>query len=146
MEFSVGRDGPIVPEPEHAATPEQLARTQTAMDLFQANAERIQHFKQRVEELGRSGEDTVVTLLNVDDPMGNILADFLMPEYDWQRYRDAGEVPVARGLAAKDGILTFLQEAGYTIAAQELADTNDLRVLVMDAEVALILDVRFETE
>jgi len=116
------------------------------MDLFQANAERIQHFKQRVEELGRSGEDTVVTLLNVDDPMGNILADFLMPEYDWQRYRDAGEVPVARGLAAKDGILTFLQEAGYTIAAQELADTNDLRVLVMDAEVALILDVRFETE
>lgn len=144
MEFLAGLNGPIIPDPETAATGEQLARTQSAMDFFRANAERIKHFKQRVAELGRSGQDTVITLINVDDPIGGDLADILMPGNDWQRYRDAGELPVARGLASKDGIPEFLEDSGYDIAARELAVTSDLMLVVLDAGVALVLNVDFD--
>ena len=143
MEFLAGRSGPIIPDPETVATDKHLASTESAMDLFRANAERVMHFKQRVNELGRSGQDTVITLLNVDDPVGGVLADILMPGHDWQSYRDADETPVARGLASKSGISEFLEEAGYQIAANELAGTDDLRVLVLDSGVALVMDVDF---
>ncbi len=113
------------------------------MDFFRANSESAMHYKQRVSELGRSGRDTVITVLNVDDPIGGVLADILMPGHDWQKHRAAGTVPVARGLAPKSGIPEFLEEAGYQVAASELAGTDDLRVLVLDSEVALVMDVDF---
>ncbi|HKR81995.1 MAG TPA: hypothetical protein VJR27_03265 [Candidatus Saccharimonadales bacterium] len=117
MEFLAGSDGPIVPDPNKAAYNErELTKSQSAMDFFLGNAERMIHFKRRAEELGRSGEDTVITLINVDDPVGKILADRLMPGQDWQSYRDAGETPVARGLASKSGIPQFLETAGYNAA------------------------------
>jgi hypothetical protein len=146
MEFLSGSDGPIIPDPSKSPTNEQLERTQVAMDFFRGNAERMRHFKQRVEELGRTGEDTVITLLDVDDPGGRVLADILMPGHDWQRYRDAGEIPVARGLAAKDGIPEFLEDAGYESAASELSATNDLRVVVLNSGVALLLEVEFSAQ
>ncbi|HSX00589.1 MAG TPA: hypothetical protein VLH38_06160 [Patescibacteria group bacterium] len=144
MEFIAGQNGPIIPGPDKTVTNEQFVRTQTAMELFRANAERIWHFKQRAEELGRGGQDTVITLINVDDPVGGMLADVLMPGHDWQRYRDAGELPIARGLAGKDGIPEFLEAAGYNVAAAELAGASELMVVVLDAEVALVLDVDFD--
>jgi hypothetical protein len=49
------------------------------MDFFHANADRVKYFQQRVEELKRSGADTVIAVLNVDDARGGILADILMP-------------------------------------------------------------------
>lgn len=145
MEFLAGSSGAIVPNPNELASDERIARTQSATDFFRANAERIKHFKQRVEDLGRSGQDTVITLINVDDPIGRALADCLMPEHDWHRYRDAGETPVARGLAEKHGVHEFLEEVGYTAAAADLQSTDDLRVVVLDAEVALVMDVAFTT-
>lgn len=145
MEFLVGPSGQVVLDPEKSATDEQIARSQSAMDFFQANAERIRHYKQRVEDLGRTGQDTVITLINVDDPIGRVLADILMPGHDWQTYRDAGEIPVARGLASKSGIPEFLEGVGYGVAASELLGTNDLRVVVLDVDIALVLDVEYES-
>lgn len=143
MEFITGSTGQITPDPEAEATEKDLGQTQAAMDFFTANAERIKHFKKRAVELGRSGRDTVVTLINVDDPKGSILADALMPGHNWQQYRDAGEVPVARGLATKEGVREFLEVAGYDVAARELSETDVLSVVVLDAQVALVLDVDF---
>jgi hypothetical protein len=143
MEFQASSDGPIIPNLEKA-TGEHIERTQRAMDFFRANADRIEYFKQRAEELRRSGHDPIITLINVDDPVGSILADILMPGHDWQSYRDNGEIPVARGLASKTGIPDFLEECGYTIAAGELAANDSITVLVLDAEVALVLDVEFD--
>jgi len=143
MEFLAGQSGPIIPSPETAATDEYIASTETAMELFRENADRVRHFQQRVNELGRSGQDTVITLLNVDDPIGGVLADILMPGHDWQPYRDAGKVPTARGLASKSIVQEFLKAAGYQIAADELAGTDNLRVLVLDSGVALVMGVDF---
>lgn len=39
MEFLTGSDGSIIPDPE--TTDEQLAKTESAMSLFRANADRI---------------------------------------------------------------------------------------------------------
>lgn len=144
MEFLAGPDGPIISDPRRAPTDEQLASTQAAMDFFRGNAERMRHFKERAEELGRTGQDTVITLLNVDDRVGGVLANVLMPGHDWQTYRDAGELPVARGLASKGGLPEFLHAAGYEMAARELSAADDLKVLVLDAGVALVLEVQFE--
>lgn len=146
MEFLTDRDGVVIPDPEAVITEDELARCQSAMDFFSGNAEHIKRFKQKAEELGRSGQDTVITLINVDDPCGAILADVLMPGHDWQRYRDAGEIPVARGLAGKDGIPDFLEEAGYPSAASDLLHTDDLMVVVLDAGIALVLNVDFDIE
>ena len=143
FDFIAGPDGPVIPDPDQTTDSEYLARTQTAMELFRGNIERLEHFKRRVDELGLSGNDAVITLINVDDPNGSILANVLMPEHDWQRYRDAGEIPVARGLAKKDGVHGFLMAAGYNNAADELASTSDIRVVVLDAGVALVMDVNF---
>lgn len=146
MEFLSGPDGPIVRDADKALNAEHLARTQAAMEIFQASAERILYFKQRAENTDRSGRDVVITLIDADDPIGRVLADALMPNYDWQPYRDAGQVPVARGLAPKAGVAAFLQQAGYAVAAAELTDTEDLRVLVMHAEVAVVVDPDYEIE
>lgn len=140
MEFIAGPNGPIIPDPEKPSDAEHIAQSQAAAELLRGNIERIEHFKQRVEALGRSGRDTVITLLNVDDPVGGILAEILMPNHDWQRYRDAGEMPLARGMAPKEGVIAFLQALGFDTAAATLQNSDDLKVLVLEAEVAVVVD------
>jgi hypothetical protein len=143
MEFLSGPDGPIIPDPDKIPDSEHLERTQAAMDFFKANSGRMKHFKQRVEELGRTGRDTVITLIDVNDPVGEILAEVLMPGHDWQQYRDAGKIPIAQGLAAKSAMPDFLQSFGYETAAEELAMADDLKVIVLSAGAALVIDIDF---
>jgi len=143
MDFVGGNDGSITPDPDTEFDQEHIDRTLAAMQFFRGNAEHLERFTRRVQELGRDGSDTVITLLNVDDPKGGILANILMPGHDWQQYRDAGEIPVARGLAGKDGIPEFLEGVGYADAAVELSATNALKVVVLDSGVALVLEVKF---
>ena len=146
MEFISGTDGRIIVDPDSDSDERRLRDTQLALDFFAGNAKRVRHFSERAAELGRSGEDTVITLVNVDDPIGKMLADALMPGHDWQRYRDAGEIPVARGLAAKEGMPEFMEGVGFQVAADELRSTSDLRVLVIGFDTALVLGVEFSAE
>lgn len=73
---------------------------------FGAQRERVDHFKRRTLELGRSPADTVIVLLNVNDELGQFLAYALMPGHDaeWAAMRQRGEIPFARGLAEREGI------------------------------------------
>lgn len=143
MEFLSGPEGPIVPDPDKKVDEDHLASTEAAMTLLRGNIERVEHFKARAEALGLSGRDAVITLANVDDQAGGLLADLLMPGHDWQQYRDAGQMPVARGLAPKETVTEFLSATGYNVAAAELISTEELRVVVLEAGVALVLDVAF---
>jgi membrane carboxypeptidase/penicillin-binding protein PbpC len=59
----------------------------------------------------------------------------LMPDYDWQQYRDKGETPFARGLALKDGIQEYLEYIDKQ-AADKLREMSDLAVVVIDFGVA----------
>lgn len=144
-EYLFGPDGRAVGPELDKLTESRSSAIDDCIGFFAANADRIKHFAGRVVELGRSGADTVITLIDVDDPTGNgrIFADLLMPGQDWQQYRDRGETPVARGLAAKEAFPDILSELGYNVAASELERTDELRVIVLYAETVQIMDVRF---
>ena len=143
MEFLSGLGEPALLNPLELPTHEQLERTQTALCFFIANAGHIRHLKQKAEEVGRTGEDSVVTLIDVDDPVGSKLADTLVPGHDWQRYRNVSETPVMRSVATKDGVLDFLGNAGHELATRELSASDDLMVVVLNSGVALVLDASF---
>lgn len=100
-----------------------------------ANAERIAHFARRVSERGDSVLDVVIIIANVDDVHGRILADASMPGFDWQRIRDQGQMPFARGLAGRRGIQDFLNKIDH-VAAEKLRNEPGLAVVVVDRGVA----------
>lgn len=104
---------------------------------FELNAERVGHFKKRIDERGLTSADVVIVILNVDDPHGGPITEMLMPNHNWQEYRERGEVPFARGLAARDGI-----EAAIGIfdpeASAKLREMKDVAVVVVDHQVAEI--------
>lgn len=109
-------------------------------NTLELNADRVEHFKRRLGELGMTPNQAVIVLLNVDDVHGGPLADALMPGYNWQEIRDNGEVPFARGLAMRDGI----QEALGTFdkdAATKLQSMSDVAVVVVDHGVAEVFAV-----
>lgn len=144
MEFIAGGNREIIPGPDATVDDDHLRHTRAAMEFFQNNAEAVVRFRQRAEELGRSGVDTVIALINVDDEIGGVLADALMPGHNWQAYRDAGQEPIAQGLALKDGIPEFLESYGHMNSGALLRDSSDLKVLVVDSGVSLLIDSDFE--
>ena len=99
------------------------------------NADRVEHFKQRLAELGMTADQAVIVLLNVDDIHGGPLADVLMPGHNWQEIRDRGEIPFARGLAMRKGIQKALS-AFDKEAATKLRGMVDVAVVVIDHGVA----------
>ncbi len=96
------------------------------------NADRVAHFKRRLAELNRTPADTVIVLINADDPYGRPFADLLMPGADFQQFRDAGQVPYARGLAGRD----FMQDGLDALdpeAAKTLREmTEGIAVVIVD--------------
>jgi len=100
-------------------------------NTFTQQEERVRHFANRVKERGLDPREVVIVLLNVDTPFGGALADALMPGHDWQQHRDKGEVPFARGLATRQGLLEALTlydaESG-----RKLQEATGLAVLVAD--------------
>lgn len=98
---------------------------------FDLNADRVLHFAGRMRERGLSPAETVIVVVNVDDPHGGPLADLLMPGHDWQAIRDRGEIPFARGLAVRQGIQEVLdifdEEAG-----RKLRRIDGIAIVVVD--------------
>jgi len=86
---------------------------------------------------GRSPSSVVIVLINVDDVHGGPIAEALMPGHDWQEYRDRGELPVARGLAGREGIEAVLADFDKE-AAVKLKVTKGIAVVVVDHGVAEI--------
>jgi len=107
---------------------------------FGVNAERIEHFKTRISELGRTSQDIIIGIISVDDENGSAIADLVMPGFNWQEIRDRGEKPFARGLIVRD----FMQEALELFdqeAADKLKSSKGISVVVIDCGVAEIYSV-----
>lgn len=98
---------------------------------FDMNVDRIAHFKRRSTELGKTPDEVVIVILNVDDDHGGPLAEVLMPNTNWQEFRDRGEVPFARGLANRKGIQGALWHIDRE-AAEKLMLMDELAVIVVD--------------
>lgn len=106
-------------------------------ELLRLNTGRMLHFVLRMKQRGYSPNDVVVTCINVDDPNGGPIADLLMPGQDWQAFRDQGQIPIARGLAGREGIQTILQQFDCD-AADKLQRTPGIAIVVIDRGVAEI--------
>jgi hypothetical protein len=59
---------------------------------------------------GLSHDDIVAVVIDADDPVCAELVDVLMPNHDWQQYRDRGQSPIARGIVLVEGIVDYLCE------------------------------------
>ena len=63
-----------------------------------------------------------------------------MPDHNWQQYRDKGEIPFARGLAMKEGMIemiaTFDKEA-----SEKIAQIEGIPVIIIDHGVVEIFPV-----
>ena len=141
QEYPVARieviDGQIVLIDPHAAAMIVAINKHNCKSLFDLNAERMEYFKNRITEKELTPKDVVITCINVDDHNGKVIADILMPGYDWQAIRDQGQTPVARGLAKRDGIQEIL-EVFDKEAAKKLKETEGVAVVVVDQGVAEI--------
>jgi len=80
-------------------------------ELFKINEERLKELAYRaIHVLKMDPKEFVVVCIDVDDPTWTEIVDVLMPNENWQRFRDRGEIPIARGSVYKEGICGFLKE------------------------------------
>lgn len=132
-------DGQMVLDDPEALTVIQAVNThngkQNCRNTLALNADRVEHFKNRLVERNMTAADAVIVLLNVDDVHGGPITDALMPGYNWQEIRDRGEVPFARGLAGRDGIQEIL--GGFDEEASgKLQAMSEVAVVIVDHGVA----------
>lgn len=99
----------------HAAAVMRAINKQNCSKTLEVNAERVAHFKRRLEERGLTPASNVIVVLNVDDVHGGPLADILMPGFNWQEIRDRGEIPFAEGLR---GERVFRKQLNFSIRKQ----------------------------
>lgn len=128
-------DGQLVLDDPDAVAVMRVVAKHNCKNTLEINADRVEHFKNRLAERGMTADQAVIVLLNVDDVHGGLLADILMPDHNWQEYRDRGEVPFARGLAMRDGIQEVLETFDED-ASTKLQGMTDVAVVVVDHGVA----------
>lgn len=128
----------VLDDPEALAVARAVAKS-NCRNTFEMNADRVQHFKGRIQERGLSAEQFLIVLLNVDDLHGGPIAELLMPNHNWQEYRDRGEVPYARGLAQRSGIQEIIGKFD-TEAATKLSGMKGTAVAVVDHGVAEVFE------
>jgi hypothetical protein len=65
--------------------------------LFEQNEKRLKEMAHRALVRGLKPYEFLIVCIDGDDPSWTGLTDTLMPNADWQQFRDRGERPVARG-------------------------------------------------
>ena len=99
------------------------------LGTFEGQRERVAHFARRISELSKTPTEVVITLINVNE--NGEVADALVPNADWQAFRDAGEVPFARGLAGRPGMQDVVDMMDPEAGAK-LRSIAGVAVIVMD--------------
>jgi len=128
-------DGQLVLDDPVAVAMVSAVSKQNCKNTLEINADRVVHFKKRITERGMTASKVVIVLLNVNDVHGGPLAEVVMPGYDWQKIRNRGETPFARGLVARDFIQDAL-EMFDKVAAEKLKKMTEVAVVVVDHGVA----------
>lgn len=129
-------DGQLVLDDPDALAVVRAVKKYNCRGTIEANADRVKHFVRRMRELGASPHELVIVVLNVDDQNGALVADILMPGHDWQAYRDRGEIPFARGLAARPAMQEILDVLDGEAADKLRAAVGATRAIVLDHGVA----------
>ncbi|HLC44397.1 MAG TPA: hypothetical protein VJK50_00940 [Patescibacteria group bacterium] len=84
--------------------------------FYQLNRERLQELAHKALTARRLKPDEfLIVCIEADDPEWKDLVDLLMPNHNWQQYRDRGEKPIARG-SVVPGVREYLREVVPDIA------------------------------
>lgn len=126
----VGPNGELVLIDPMAYAVAKAVSKHNCKNTLEANADRVIHFRNRVVERGLNPQNTVIVVANVDDTAGGILADALMPGFNWDEIRQRGEIPFARGLAARDGVIEFVKKVDPEIVIDD--NPEQVQVIVVD--------------
>lgn len=126
----VGPNGELILIDPMACAVAKAVAKHNCKNTFDAHADRVIHFFNRVVELGLNSQNTVIVIANVDDPLGSILADVLMPGFNWNEIRQRGEIPFARGLAVRDGVIEFVKKVDPEIVIDD--NPEQVQVIVVD--------------
>lgn len=130
-------NGQVVLEDPAAVALVTAVNKANCKNTFDVNSSRVEHFKNRMQERNLTPKDVVIAFLSVDDKNGEELANFIMPNYNWQEIRDRGEKPFLRGLVGRN----FIQEALEIFdkeAAEKLEKIDGIATVVVDYGVAEI--------
>lgn len=93
--------------------------------FFQINKERLEELAHNaLTKYGFKIKAFAIVCIDVDDPSWTELVDHLMPNHDWQQFRDKGGKPVLRG-SVTAGICELFAQAVPDIAEAVLKDAPE---------------------
>ena len=101
---------------------------------------RIEHFRQRILELGIAPIYVVIVIANADDPHGGPLVEKIMPGVSFDEIRAQRQTPYARGMVERALIQEFLELIDHQAAAK-LKALNGIAVVVVDYGVADVFTI-----
>jgi hypothetical protein len=113
----------------------QMMEKENCRTTFQLHSDHIAHLKNRMVERGLTPAEAVIAIMNVDDVNGDVIANVLMPNFDWQAIRAGGGIPFAKGLFKREGFQDLLGTFDVP-AAEKLKNMTDAAVVVIDHTVA----------
>lgn len=126
----VGPDGQLILIDPVAASVALAVAKHNCRNTLALSADRVDYFRQRAVQLGQGPKEVVIVVINVDDKAGEILAEALMPGFNWDEIRAKGETPVARGLAGRDGVIEFAKKIDPNLVVDD--NPSELQVVVVD--------------
>lgn len=110
--------------------------------IFQDSFQRLQHFAFRASNVfGRKNDEVVIVCIEVDTDW-RWLVDMLMPEHDWNKIRDSGLGPIARGSAGW-GVCDIVADAFPSMKEVALSkpDTGVFKAIVLNYGGCTIYDI-----
>lgn len=85
--------------------------------VYKDSAEHLQAMVNRHIILKKADPGTLVAAcIMVDDPLWGDLATRLVPDHDWQQYRDKGADPIARGVLVRSTVADLFNEIRPDVA------------------------------
>ncbi len=79
----------------------------TPSEVVAGCSDAVLRMQQRIRKEKIEGH--CILIINVDCPIyGDALADILMPEHDWSRFREKGQTPTIRAIIKRQLVINFL--------------------------------------
>lgn len=126
---------------ELTTSKDEQIRIDHCFNILQVYKNRVLHYINRARELGLDPEQTMITILCVDDPYGGPIAKRFMPNNDdqWNAMRAQGLVPYAVGVTERQGVAEVLAAISQR-AADDFDRHLSLPIVVVDACTAAVFD------
>jgi len=126
-------NGEIVLDNPSALIQMRALKKKKCLGTLKENIERVNDFILQMKSPLISSEEVCIIIISADDCNGKDVVEALMPNHDWQPYRDKGQIPYARGIVNRQGIESVLNIIDKG-AAKKLQDLSGIAIVIIDHE------------